>query len=616
MNEWAHHDGSALYVSSETPSLGESIRLRVRIIHGSPYTSVRLRSTEDAEFHMEPMRRISATRYEDWYEASLRVVNPVTWYRFMLTRDDGAFDWLTASGVARREIDDSSDFRITVFDAAPEWERSGAVYQIFPDRFSRSQRYEDLRKPEWAIRMPWGEAPLGHGYDTGRQWYGGDLKGVEDHLDHIADLGFSTIYLTPFFTAGSVHRYDASTFAHVDPLLGGDDALESLARAVHGRGMHLLGDLTLNHTGVGHEWFQAASHDPECPEREFYMWPHWPDDYVSWRGVRSLPKLDWRSDVLMDRMVRGPRSLAARWLGDSGLDGWRIDVANQVGRHGTVDVNHRVATAIRRTIDDSLDGQGVLIAEYMHQDPSADLRGDGWQAAMNYGGFSRPAWAWLCDPSCAIDYMESGIPLRRRSGRATVVSLRGAISRVPWKVAAAQWNILDSHDTARIATIVDDRDRLDAAVALQMTYPGVPMVFAGDEQGAVGETGEGARVCMDWGEDGRHDGGVGCVYRDLLQLRRAHPALTSGGMRWVLADDDVIAFVRETSDERLLVVVSRDAGTMAAIDAETLAADEGDGPIRVYGRGKLERRGDDWAVSFGRAGAGVWSLPQVSVPRW
>src|SRR5205814_1558690 len=142
-----------------------------------------------------------------------------------------------------------------------------------------------------------------------------------------------------------------------DPLLGGDEALVSLARALHGRGMKLVGDLTLNHCGEQHEWFVRARKDAASPEREFFFIdPSEKYGYASWCGVKSLPTLDWRSEELRTRMA----STLERWL-DAGLDGWRIDVANMVGRHRAIDVNTEVARWTRDKV-----GEALLIAEHGH----------------------------------------------------------------------------------------------------------------------------------------------------------------------------------------------------------------------------------------------------------
>jgi alpha-glucosidase len=185
------------------------------------------------------------------------------------------------------------------------------------------------------------------------QYYGGDLDGIIAHLDHIASLGVGTIYLTPFFPADSNHRYDASSFSQVDPLLGGDEALARLAAAVHARGMRLMGDLTTNHCGSTHEWFRAAQADANSPEAGFFFFTEHPHDYAAWWGMKDMPVFDHRSAELRRRLYDGPDSVVARWLGPHALDAWRIDVANMTGIHGDIDLNHELATTIRRTMAQS-----------------------------------------------------------------------------------------------------------------------------------------------------------------------------------------------------------------------------------------------------------------------
>ena len=169
--------------------------------------------------------------------------------------------------------------------------------------------------------------------------YGGDLDGIARRLDHIAALGANTVYLTPFFPARSNHRYDASAFDRVDPLLGGDAALARLAAAVHGRGWRLLGDLTTNHTGDGHPWFTDRARD------FYYFRPG--GGYESWLGYPSLPKLNWGSAELRRRFTDGDPALARRAVR---LDGWRVDVANMTGRRGADDWTHEVAALLRRAV--------------------------------------------------------------------------------------------------------------------------------------------------------------------------------------------------------------------------------------------------------------------------
>ena len=197
------------------------------------------------------------------------------------------------------------------------------------------------------MRRDWDALPEGRGPNTSREWYGGDLPGIEQHLDHIEQLGANVIYMTPFFPAGSTHRYDASSFDHVDPLLGGDEAFASLVRAAHARGLKLVGDLTheplrrharlVRARGRGRASRRSGSSSTSTSGCRTAT--------PAWVGVRTLPTLNWRSEELHTRM----RAILRHWL-DAGLDGWRIDVANMVGRYRDLDVNHDVAAWTRDVV--------------------------------------------------------------------------------------------------------------------------------------------------------------------------------------------------------------------------------------------------------------------------
>ncbi|MDR0959712.1 MAG: glycoside hydrolase family 13 protein [Propionibacteriaceae bacterium] len=607
-----HHDGSPLYVSG-TPRLGETIDVFVRLPWDAPYERVALRSSFDADLHVaeaveDPSR---ATVGERWFRASLLIHNPSTHYRFMLIYGQGPrFDWLNAAGVWGHEVTDAFDFRISIAPGAPRWSRRGAVYQIFPDRYARGGP-APVTLPEWVEPTPWSQVPRAHGWDTGNQYYGGSLWGIIDHLDDIIELGASTIYLTPFFQARSVHRYDASTFDRVDPLLGGEEALSALIERAHQRGLRVVGDLTTNHTGSSHEWFQAALSDPDAPERDYYLWRSYPDDYVQWLEVPTLPKLDWSSRSLRRRFIEGEDSVVARWLRPPfGLDGWRIDVANQTGRFEATDLNHEVARTIRATIGHQHGDDGLLVAEYMH-DPSDDLTGDGWQAVMNYTGFSRPVWNWLCDPDNTINYMGLPVSVPRRDGVMASTAMRLFAARLSWSAIAGQWNNLGSHDTQRFRTLVADDRLLVVGAGLLACYPGVPMVFAGDEWGARGVTGEEGRVTMPWDEPERRDEMIEDFYHALLGLRRDHNALMDGGMRWVFAHPDALGFLRETAEERLLVVAARASWPGIELTSTLIGRES---PRPLFGSMSLTEivadgaDGARWKLDGSGPGFSLWSL--------
>lgn len=573
------------------------------------YERVVLRSMADGEIRPVAATVVEEDDYERWYEAPLLLHNPVTRYRFMLVHQDGVFDWLNGTGVWSYDVPDVFDFTLTSYGSAPAWSRAGVIYQIFPDRFARSAAADSRPTPDWAEPTRWGQIPEPGGDPAARQLYGGDLAGIEEHLDHLESLGVSTVYLTPIFPGRSAHRYDATTFDAVDPVLGGEDALVSLTTELHARRMRVVGDLTTNHTGAGHEWFVQASTEADANGRgssdtaDFYLWRTHPGDYVSWFDVPSLPKLNWASPQLRAQFVDGPKSVVAKWLAPPyNLNGWRIDVANMTGRYMGQDLAHEVARTVRATVE-SVRPDGVLVAEHMH-DPSEDLRGDGWQSAMNYSGFTRPVWNWLGHPENAINYLGLPTTIPHRTGVNAARTMREFAALLPWQVSSYQWNNLGSHDTARLLTLLRDERLMEVAAGLLMTYPGTPMIFAGDEWGAHGLTGEQGRVTMPWDNPKQQNHHIFHTYQALIALRNNHQALQDGGMRWLLVADDALAYLRETPEHTLLVLAAR-APWRGAKLPDALAAR----PCKLlYGTDELIRRDTTAYLPGHGPGFSVWEL--------
>jgi len=602
-----HHDGSELYVPAGTPALGDVVPVRFRVPASGTERAVWVRTVRDAEPRMVEARLDRADEHERWYVAEVPVHNPVTQYRALLDEPRG-YRWLNGRGTSARDVGDAGDFRLTVHPPAPAWTSDAVVYQIFPDRFARSGAVHAV--PDWAEPARWDDEPVGRGPSTPVQYYGGDLPGIEQHLDHLVRLGVDTVYLTPVFPSRSNHRYDATSFQHVDPLLGGDAALVSLSAALHARGMRLVGDFTTNHTGVTHEWFEHALRDQSSEEAGYYYWDKETDlGYAAWLDVPSLPKLNYGGGSLARRMVDGPDSVIGRWLAEPfSLDGWRIDVANMTGRYGPDDFTHDVARMVRRTMTVA-NPEAVLVSEHFH-DAGPDLSGDGWQANMNYSAFTKPLWTWLVDPATTLDFLGIPTTIPRRPGGTVVETMREFDSTVPWKVTARQWNMLGSHDTPRLRTVVGDPALVGVAAGLLFTYPGTPALFAGDEGGATGTNGEHGRVPMPWdqiaaGGGPRWDASAFELYRGLIALRRSSRALREGGLRWAVVEDDALAFLRETADERVLVVAARAPWPGARLPRHLLA---GESAELLHGDGSLTVRPDALHVGGDGPGVQVWRL--------
>jgi alpha-glucosidase len=607
-----HHDGSLRHVSTDRPGLGDSVEVRVRVPTGIGVDRVHVRTIEDGEPRYLPLRVAGRTPHETWWATSIRAHNPVVSYRF-LTDGAAGYGWLTATGWhRRRDVTDGSDYLLSAHPGPPAWVQDAIVHQVFPDRFARSPAANERPVPDWAEPSTWSDPVDRKRGSFAFQFYGGDLDGVVGHLDHLQRLSTDVVYLTPIFPARSAHRYDARSFDHVDPLLGGDAALARLVASAHERGIRVIGDLTTNHTGAGHDWFLRALQDPAAPEASFYYFSEHPHDYVGWMGHRSLPKLDWRSDALRQRFLRGPDSVVGRWLRPPAeLDGWRIDVANMTGRFRKIDLAHSVAREIRATMAE-VRPDGWLVAEHWHG-AGPDLAGDGWHGTMNYASFTRPVWSWLADhrPGALAGGHFLGVPtgygVPRLSGTEVVRAMREASATMPWRSLVSGMNSLDTHDTPRFITVVgEDPDRYAAGLALMFTLPGAPTVFAGAETGIGAADGELSRFPIPWERPGAWDGRILTLHQQYAEVRRRSVALRHGSLRWLEVSDNVLVFEREAPDasQRVLVQVARGPHPPVVLPGwwfdSTQCLIGGEHPTRLAD--------GTWGLPGGGAGARVWSV--------
>jgi alpha-glucosidase len=553
-----HHDGSALYVSNSAPQIGDTITLKVRVPNSYAFEKGFIRVYEDGEPRSYELSAGKKNDVERWFEVNITVVNLHTVYRFVFVAKD-KYDWLNAFGLSDHDVHSNNDFQIVAVPANPQWISSSVFYQIFPDRFAKSGR--ELKMPKWAHPRDWNELPRGRSEFTGSELYGGDLLGVEQHLDHINDLGVNGIYFTPFFAALSNHRYDASSFDEVDPILGGDKALFSLVKKSNKLGIRIMGDLTSNHCGAGHPWLAKAKKNKKSKERTYFYWDKSiKHGYVGWWGLESLPKLNFNSKALRNEMYKGKNSIVRKWLGSKyGMSGWRIDVGNMTGRLGIDNHHDEVMHGIRKAMDET-NPNAWLVAEN-GDFVASDLNGLGWHGAMNYQGFMRPVWNWL-NRNSEIGGGFQGLPfaMPRISGSQLVDSMKQFNASVPWRSVTASMVLLDSHDTARFRTVVSGHVPSHlSAMTMVLTYPGVPSIFAGDEIGLEGAWGEDARRTINWEDRSGWDHTFMAEVTSLISIRKDNDALVNGGLRWLAAENDYVVYLRESNQQSVLVLVSRTA---------------------------------------------------------
>jgi alpha-glucosidase len=569
-----HHDGSPAFVTAADGStitslaLGDRVAVRLQVPRAAGIDVVHVRTTPDAEPRYASATKVGAVAAVDLWDAEVELVNPTTRYRF-LCDGPGGTGWVTQIGFLEHDVPDTWDFALVTSPPVPAWVADAVLYQIFPDRFARAGASDDW--PAWAQRAAWDEPVARAHPGSMHQLYGGDLPGIAQHVDHLLDLGVTGVYLNPVFPAPENHRYCASSFEHVDPFLGGDDALAALSRTLHERGLRLLGDLTLNHSGRTHEWFAAAQADPASEEAGFYHFTDHPDGYEGWMDVASLPKFDHRSAELRRRLYDGPDSVAARWLrAPFHLDGWRVDAANVAGRSRDVDRSHELQRLLLGTAR-SARPDAYVVAEHCH-DATGDLQGHGWHGTMDYTGFTRPVWSWLRAPNVEVGLIGPPGAVPRRTGGSAVRTMRLVHGQLPWRSVMNSLTPLGSHDTARWAHVAGDRDRRHVGLAWQLTFPGVPSLFYGDEIGLGGADDDQARSPMPWHDRGRWDDATRSFTRRLIGLRRSSPALRHGGLRWLHVGDDDLVYLRDHPDERVLVHLARSAVRAVELDAGAVMA--------------------------------------------
>ncbi len=420
----------------------------------------------------------------------------------------------------------------------PEWVKDAVFYQIFPDRFARS---EWMSKP--SNLEPWDSPPTPYGFK------GGDLRGVLEHLDYLQDLGINAIYFNPIFQSTANHRYHTCDYYQVDPILGGNEAFRQLLDEAHRRGIRIVLDGVFNHTGRGFFPFaHILENGPASPYLDWFYVKGFPlhayssrrkPNYEAWWGLRALPKLNTDNPQVREFIM----GVAEHWLRE-GIDGWRLDVPLEIQTPGFWEEFRQRVKAVNP--------EAYIVAEIW--DEAEDwLQGEHFDAVMNYV-FSRAVWGFCGGEALETTYRPGGFILYPMNGQTFARKMDRLLSLYPWEVTLVQLNLLDSHDTPRLLNFFrGDRRRVRVAVLLQMTFPGAPCIYYGDEIGLEGGPDPDCRRAFPW-DEARWDKELLDWYRRCIALRHALPSLRRGQFRRLYADPAVYAFARHMGGETSVLV--------------------------------------------------------------
>ena len=457
-----------------------------------------------------PMRRVAQDCCHDYYEAELELDLVCLRYFFELKGKDGETLYYANCRFYKEPLDDNDrmfdlpqTLRETERFDVPEWAKNKVVYQVFPARFATSQ---DVPEKLWY------KAPIAHNTDLQ-----GDLKGLRSKLGYIRDLGVDVLYLTPIFHSKSTHKYDTIDYYTIDPTFGTTEDLIALVEDAHNLGLRVVLDAVFNHTAP--EFFAFKDVEENWPNSQYRDWYYCKDkpkrpkvpfvkpNYKCFSYFGGMPKLNLTNPETAQYCI----DVALYWLRTAKVDGWRLDVGDEVSHYFW----REFRKAVKAEFPDAL-----IVGEVWHY--AADfLQGDEWDSVMNYP-FLNAAMDFVAKgDSTATDFLND------------LGFLRGNLNNNCQNV---MWNLLGSHDTARLLhRCGEDKRKMRLMAAMQLLLPGMPFIYYGDEVGMTGGHDPDCRRGMLWDES-RQDREQLAYYKRLIAIRKENPCLMEDGEQF--ADDE------------------------------------------------------------------------------
>ncbi|MEG7355736.1 glycoside hydrolase family 13 protein [Bacillus vallismortis] len=515
------YDGRTVHIKIRTKK-GDADH--IRFIWGDPYEYNGGRWSANEQ----PMRKIAATDMHDYWFAE--VVPPFRRLQYAFVVSDRHEDiFFGSSGVCPYNektletihyyfkfpfVHEADTFQ------APQWAKSTVWYQIFPERFANGR--EDL-SPENAL--PWGSKD-----PDVNDFFGGDLQGIIDKLDYLEDLGVNGIYLTPIFSAPSNHKYDTLDYYSIDPHFGDPELFRTLVSQLHQRGMRMMLDAVFNHIGsASPQWQDVVKNGAQSRYKDWFHIHSFPvkeDNYDRFAFTPDMPKLNTANPEVQRYLL----DIALYWIREFDIDGWRLDVANEV--------DHVFWKTFRQAV--SAEKPDVYIVGEIWHSAEPWLRGDEFHAVMNYP-FTEPM----------IEYFADGtIPASRMAHRVNAHLMNGMK-----QVNEVMFNVLDSHDTKRLLTRCrNDEKKARALLAFMFAQIGSPCIYYGTEIGLDGENDPLCRKCMVWEKEKQNQDMLRFMKRLIALRKQENTLLTEGHLEWNLLDDQnhFIRFSR-TLEEKTLI---------------------------------------------------------------
>lgn len=478
-----------------------------------------------------PMKLFTSDSMFDYWECESVPLYRRLKYGFLLQKDHERV-WMTESDFqAERPLNPDRLFEFPYINRAdvftpPAWVKEAVFYQIFPERFANGDPSLD---PDNVL--PWGGKPEPDNF------FGGDLQGVIDHLDHLLELGVNAIYFTPIFAATTNHKYDTEDYMLVDPQFGDKETLKKLVDICHERGIRVLLDAVFNHAGRTFAPFvDVMKNGEQSRYKDWFYVRKFPLEVVD--GIPTydtfafeplMPKLNTDNPEVKQYLL----DVAEYWIKEVGIDGWRLDVANEV--------DHQFWRDFRKVVK-AANPDAYILGEIWHES-APWLEGDKFDAVMNYP-FTNAVLDFFIRETLDAEQFANAIGKQ--------------LSLYPLQASEVAFNLLDSHDTARILTLADgDKGKMKLAALFQFTYMGTPCIYYGDEIGMDGAGDPDCRKCMEWDTE-KQDRELFAFYQTLIRLRKEHPALRTGSITFLDAAraGTKLAYERRLGDDVLIVLIN------------------------------------------------------------
>lgn len=476
---------------------------------------------------MIPMKKVGSNVLYDFWQAELIPPHRRVEYWFELSDGEETL-FYTERGFFENATDIKSQFKfpflnnIDVF-TAPEWVKSTVWYQIFPERFANGDSSLNPENTlEWNKTEP-----------TPENFFGGDLEGVIQHLDHLNELGVTGIYFTPIFNASTNHKYDTTDYMRIDPHFGDTETLKRLVSECHKRGIKVMLDAVFNHCGFYFEPFQDVLKNGENSiYKDWFHIHEFPiktnplPSYDTFAFTHMMPKFNTENPEVKKYLL----NVARHWIVECDIDGWRLDVANEV--------DHQFWREFRTVVKETKK-EVYILGEIWH-DSMPWLQGDQFDAVMNYP-FTELVLDLIAREKISISEFKNGI--------------EELLFKYPKNVNEVAFNLLGSHDTARILNICNhNKDKLKLLFLYQLMFSGSPCIYYGDEIGMDGENDPGCRKCMIWDKE-KQDTELFKFVQSLIKLRNETPSLYTGDIVHH-PHNDVLVFEKRYEDEKIFIIIN------------------------------------------------------------